>query len=867
MSIWRELRRRIEYWRNRDHHDRELQEEMQFHLESKMADTSNAREARSQFGSLARWSEECREAWGWTGIEAIAADVRYTLRGFRKAPGFAAIAIGTLALAIGGGTAILSLAEAVLYRPLPYPQADELTQIFEGTIAAARPRGDVAPGTFRALRETMQTLRGLALYQPNETTLTGDGEPERVDAALATANFFQTVGIQPHLGRFFREGEDELGKNQVVILTMELWQRRFAGDPTIIGKSILLGDLPYTVIGILPERFRFYFDRAELWTPFAASPETWAHRGRRYIYVAGRLAPGTSVSQVQAELDTLSAQYRRDFPTEFPNRKLVAVGLRDRLTEDSRTSLYFLLAAVFGLLLIACSNVANLLLTRAVARGAELSVRRALGASGGRLVRQLLTESLVLALLAGVASLFVAAVAFHILEPLVPPSMLAFTRLQLDLRVVGIQFLLALFCTLASGLLPALRATAPQATRAIGGRHHEKLRGGLIIGEIALAILLLTGAGLLFRTFTNLNNVHPGFQAEGLLSAQTVLPRNLSRDPAMRTRFYTEVLDRIRTVPGVAQATFASTVPTLWKGGISSFTLEDRGYDPARNQAMMRQVTADYFSTMKIPLLEGRFLNGSDNASSAPVIVINQAMARHFWPGESAIGKRIQRGQPDKNNPWVTVVGVVGNVYELGLAADVPVITYFPESQCPSATFASPAYIVIRTDGDPARYAPALRHAILKVNPHQTVAKVRTVTEVLAQETEQQRIQATITVAFAATALFLACLGIYGVLSYAVAQRRQEFGLRLALGASPGQLVSLVLAGGFRLTVAGTVIGVLAAAGLTRFMETLLFQVKPLEPVVFAGVTALLFSTALLACWLPARRARRVEPAQALRYH
>lgn len=863
----RELLRRIDHLRHRREQENELDEEMRFHLESKAADTGDAQAARRQFGNTTLLREDSRAVWGWPLLESAAADVRYTLRGFRKSPAFAAIAIGTLALAIGGGTAIVSLAEAVLLRPLPYPDAGELTLLFEGSLNRPEARGDTAPGTYRALREQMSTLRGLAVYQRNEMNLTGDGEPERLDAVRASANFFDTVGIRPHLGRFFREGEDTPGKDGVVILSFELWQRRFAADPHILNKTISLSETPHTVIGVLPPHFRYHYDRGELWTPFSLSPENWASRGSRYVFVTGRRAPGASVQQVQAELDSLSSQYRRDFPREFSQSALQAVDLRDRLSEDSRASLYFLLAAVFGLLLIACSNVAGLLLTRAVARGAELSVRTALGASGARLVRQLFTESLVLALLAGAASLVVAAAAFRVLQPLVPPGMLAFTTLELNPRVVAIQFALALFCTVVSGLLPAFRASGSLSTRAIGGRHHETVRGGLIVAEIALAILLLTGAALLYRTFTNLNNVDPGFRPENLISAQTILPRALYSSAPQRTRFYADVLDRIKAQPGIVDAAFTSAIPTTWKGGITFFTPADKIFVPGESRAMMRQGTPGYFATMKIPLRAGRLFTDADNASSAPVVVVNQALADQVWPGEDVIGKRLHRGDPQTENPWITVIGVVGNVYEMGLAAQAPGITYFPESQHPDATFSAPAVLVARTNGDPARYASALREAIRRTNPSQPIAKLLPVTEILALETEQRRIQATITVAFAATALFLACLGIYGVLSYAVAQRRQEFGVRLALGASPAQLVSLVLSGGVRLTLAGTLIGLAAAAALSRYMESLLFQVKPLEPAVFAAVTLILLATALFACWLPARRARRVEPAQALRYH
>ena len=866
MSILQELRNRIHYLLNRERLDGELEEEMRFHLECKEEGARDRRQARTQFGNLTQLREDSRAVWGLTLLDSIGTDIRYTLRGFRKSPAFAAIAIGTLAVAIGGGTAILTLAETVLLRPLPYPDADELTLVFEGHIRAEKVRADTSPATFRALRESMKTLHDLALYQPGEVNLTGDGEPERLDSVMTSANFFRTVGIRPQLGRFFRDGEDEEGNSRVAVLSYELWQRRFAADPNILNKSISLSDVPYTVIGVLPPQFRYYLDRGEVWIPFTAPPRTWANRGSRYIYITGRRAPGTSMEQVQAELDGLASQYRRDFPRESSTMKLQATSLKERLTEESRTSLYFLLAAVFGLLLIACSNVANLLLTRAVARGAELSVRTALGASGGRIVRQLLTEASVLALLAGAVSLLAAVAAFQVLQPLVPRGMLAFTELRLDWRVIGIQFALALFCTLASGLLPALRATGTLTTRAIGGRDHDTLRSGLIVAEIALAILLLTGAALLFQTFTNLNNVNPGFQPDHLLSAQTVLPRKLYADPAQRTRFYADVLERVAAIPGVTGAAFTSAVPTTWKGGFSGITVADRPVEPGITTAMMRQVTTDYFSTLRIPLKEGRLFQASDNASSEPVSVVNEALARRYWPGESALGKRFHRGDAKSENPWITVVGVVANVYELGLAVDPPQITYFPESQQPAATFSAPLYLMVRTQGEPAASSAALRRAIHDVQPNQTVAKLLPVTEVLAKETEQQRLQATITIAFASTALFLACLGIYGVLSYGVTQRRQEFGVRLALGAEPRQLVTMVLGSGVRLTAVGAGIGLAAATVLTRYMETLLFQVKPLDPPVLLSVTALLAATALFACWLPARRARRVEPSQALRY-
>jgi predicted permease len=477
----------------------------------------------------------------------------------------------------------------------------------------------------------------------------------------------------------------------------------------------------------------------------------------------------------------------------------------------------------------------------------------------------LATEALVLATLAGATSLLVAGACFRLLQPLVPGSMLAFTHLDLNPKVIGIQFGLALFCTLVSGLLPAFRIAGVANTRSIGGRHHERVRGALIVTEVALAIILLTGAALLFQTFRNLNGVNPGFRQEGLITAQIALPRQMEREPALRTRLYQDIVERVRAIPGVQNAAFTSAIPTTWKGGFSSNTPEGRPFQPGLMFAMMRQVTPEYFDVMKIPLREGRLFTPSDHAKGELVAVVNETAARQYWPGENPIGKRLHRGDPQSTNPWITVIGVVGNVRELGLAVDAPPITYYPESQHPTALFSAPAVVVARTAGDPAAYGNAVRAAILAVSPNQPVSEVQTADTILGKETEERRIQATITVAFAAVALFLACLGIYGVLAYAVAQRRQEFGVRLALGASPGQLAGLVMSGGLRLTLTGVLIGLSAAAGLTRFMESLLFQVRPLEPEVFAAVTGVLFVTAMLACWFPARRAQRVEPAQALR--
>lgn len=846
------LLRRWRYWRNRDAEAEELEAELDFHRE----------QAGAPMPRAAIHREDARAAWIPLFLDDLAHDIRHALRGLRQSPSFALTAIGSLALALGFGTAIASLARAVLVKPLPFAHGDRLVLIFEGRTNQTDPHGDTSPATYRDLARTMKTLQGVALFGSLETNLSGGQEPERVDGAFVTPNFFDTVGVRPHLGRFFHEAEGEPGSDQVTVLSYELWQRRYGGDRSILGREIRMNDRPFKVIGILPPGFRYCFQRPELWRTFAVPPARWATRGSRYIWVTGRLAPGATVAQVNSELERLSAQLRRDHPRESPHLLLKAMSLRARLTEDARTSLFFLLAAVAALLLIACSNVANLLLTRSVSRGAEFEVRRALGAGAWRIARQLLTESLVIAAGAAIVAVPVTAGAFVILQSLVPGAMAAYTRLSVDWTTAALLGSLALGAALISGLLPAVRGAQPINTRAVNERSHGRWRGALITAELALAILLLNGASLLFRTFINLQNVDPGFEPQPLISAQTWLPDELMKDPPRRTQFYRSVLDRVRAIPGVTHATYATTIPTAWKGGISSFHVEGRVYEPGVTMAMMRQVSGDYFTTLGIRLRAGRLLDENDTATSEKVVVINAALAQQIWPGENPLGKRIRRGDPQTPGEWIRVVGVVDNVREMGLSEPAPVITYFPESQHPAATFSAPLYVVAR---GPASATAELRRAIQAVNPRQTVSKLLPVSAVLEDEYSARRVRTLISSAFALLALLLACFGLYGVLSYSVASRSRELGVRIALGASAGNIVRLVLSEGLRLSVLGIALGVASALALTRFMKSLLFQVQPDDPLLLLAGAGILLLAALFACWRPALRAFRIDPALALR--
>lgn len=864
MSVWAEWIRRWRHLRNRAAEEASLAEEMRFHLEQRAA-ANGAEEARRRFGNVTALRERCRDEWGWPAIENTLADIRYAVRGLRRSPGFAAVAIASLAVAMGGSAAILSLAEATLARPLPYPAAEELTVVFEGAVSEGRARSDSSPANFLSLREETRTLRGLALYHSAEWNLTGEGEPERIDGIVASSEYFRTIGVAPYRGRFFGPDENVPGQAAVAVLSYELWQRRFAGDEGILNQKIRLTDVEYTVIGVLPPGFRYHLNRGEIWTPFAPEPAAWNRRGARYVYITGRRDPEVPLARVQAELDALSARLRREYPVESGTTRLEAVPLREALTENGRAQLYLLAAGVLCLLAIACANVAGLLLTRALGRENELAVRRALGASRGRVARQLLAEALVLAACGGVAGLGVTTLAMSILQPLVPSGMAPFTRLAPDGRTLVWLFALGCVVTIAAGLAPALRSGRIGATRAIGGRGQDRTRTVLLIAQVAMATVLLSGAALLLKTFSNLRHVDPGFRPEGLLSLQTVLPRALATDPIRRTRFYTDTLAAVRALPGVTNAAFASTVPTHWKGGYSGIHFAELEYDPARMVVMMRQATPGYFETMGMRLIAGRFLNTGDRTDSSPAVVVNEAFVSRYWPGQDVLGRRIGRGRPGPGTQWIEIVGVVGNVIERGVDADPPPITYFAETQQPAATFTSPNHLLVRTVGDPAVLAGPVRDAIRRINPAQAVARIRPVTEILDEETASPRLHSLLTSAFALTALFLSCLGIYGLLDYSVMQRRREFGLRLALGAAPSGLAGAVAGRGMLLAGTGLALGLALAAWMSRWMETLLYGVEPLDGTLYAEAAAVLALATAAASWIPARRIRRVDPADALR--
>jgi putative ABC transport system permease protein len=806
-------------------------------------------------------------------METLIKDIRYGVRGLWKRPGFTAVAVLTLALGIGANTAIFSVVNAVLLRPLQFRDPDRLVMIWEDATFAGFPRNTPAPAIYVDWKTQTQSFEDVAASAESTFNLTGDGDPERVAAYKVTANFFPLFGVAPALGRNFATEEDRPGAQKVAVLSHALWQTRYGGDRQIINREIQLNGEKYTVIGVMPQGFQFFESDVRLWVPLALDSEELANRGGHYLKVVARLKPGVTLDQAQADLSAVMARVAKDNPEETFDGKLsaFAMPLREQLAGDVRGSLVMLLVAVAFVLLIACANVAGLLLARAVGRRREIALRIALGASRVRVVRQLLTESLLLAAAAGVIGSVLAYWSFAFLQQLIPEQMALFTTLTLDTRILAFTLLISMLTGVIFGLVPALQSAKvdlnealKQSTRVTAS---SKLRSALIVFEVAASVVLLVGAGLLVQTLFQLFNQYSVLQPEKVLTMRTVLPQTKYKEPAQRHAFYQQVLDRVEHLPGVVSAGYSTSVPLLWKGGTSGFLPEGlkspipgMAYD-----ANHREVSADYLKTMNIPLREGRYFDTRDNETSMPVVIINETMARQYWPGEKALGRRINIGDPS-DGQWMQIVGIVGDVRQMGLDEPVKAEMYMPYQQVTDWPFFSPRDLAIRASGDTANLVSSVRKIIREVDPDQPVSNVATMSEVLGVEAAQRRMGMIMLAAFAGLALLLASLGIYGVLAYFVTQHTNEIGVRIALGANRRNILALVLKKGMGLTLLGIAIGMAAAFALTRLMSSLLFGVKAFDPLTFVAVPLLLAMVALLACWIPARRATKVDPMIALRY-
>jgi putative ABC transport system permease protein len=805
-------------------------------------------------------------------METFWQDLRFGFRQLLGKPGFAAIATLSLALGIGANTAIFSLVDAVLLRPLPFHDPDRLVMVWEDAAKIGFPRNTPAPANYADWKAQNRVFEDMAAINWRSFNLTDDGEPEKVEAQAVTANFFPLLGVKPELGRVFTGEEDQPGRNNVAVISYGLWQRRFGGDPALMGKEILLDGQKHMVIGVTPSGFQFLSKEVGLWVPAAFSPQELANRGSHYLTVVARMKPGVTLREASADVAAITQRINRDHPTHGFELGSVVISLREQLAGNVRPALIVLLVAVGFVLLIACANIANLLLARGAARFREIAVRTALGAGRMRIVRQLLTESMLLAVAGGLAGLLFAWSSFSFLKQIIPDNMVLNAGVKIDARIFGFTLLLSFLTGIVFGLAPALQAAKIDLNEALkqgGGRTgtgagHRRLRSALVVVEIALALVLLVGAGLLIRAFLRLRALDVGVNPENVLTLRTMLPRNKYGELPKRDAFYRQALERVRALPGVVSAGYTTAMPLTWKGGTNGFTIEGREQGPEQD-AQSRQVSAGYMETMGVKLRQGRFFDDHDDAQSQPVAVINETMARQFWPGEGALGKRFKLGSVDSQNPWVTVVGVAGDVKEMGLEAPAKAEMFFPYQQLPRMLWNMPRDLAVRATGDPMSAAAAARQAIWSVDRNQPVSNVRTMNEILAEEVAQRRIGMTLLAAFAALALALASLGIYGVLSYSVAQRTQEIGVRMALGAGRKDVLRMALADGMRLTTAGVAIGLGASFALTRLMAGLLFGVSATDPATFAGIALLLIAVALLACYIPARRAAKVDPMIALR--
>ncbi len=810
-------------------------------------------------------------------------DLRFALRMMLKSPGFTAVAVLALALGIGANSAIFTLVNSVLLRPLPYPESERLFLVVRQyrasrTETVSLPKIDY----WRTHNRVFDRLTAFDVIGAGYNLSGAEGEPERVRGVRVSAEFFRVVGVSPVLGRGFLPEEDLPGGRRVVVLSQGLWRRRFGADPGLLGKPVILAGEPYTVVGVMPRGFEFV-PEADLWTPL--QPVIRSNDQANYLACLGRLKPGVTAEQARAEMERLARQFRPQYPDLMGRNESFGVfSLHEWVVGNIRPALLVLLGAVGCVLLIACANVANLLLARAAARAKEVAIRTALGASRLRLLRQLLTESVVLALAGGALG---SLLGFWGLKALLvaSPAGIPLVRIAMDARVLGFTLAVSLATGVLFGLAPALRASRPDLNetlkegsgRATAGSPRSTLRGLLVAGEMALALVLLIGAALLIETYLSLRNVPPGFDPRHVLTMQMSLTGPRYAHTAQVDSFFRQVLQRLETLPGVEAASSVTSLP-LELGPDLPFNIEGRTDTDNNPGAQWRAITPSYFRAMRIPLRRGRYFTDAETGQSPAVVIINEALVRRFWPrypaGEDPIGQRITIGRimgKEFVERTREVVGVVADIKEVGLDRAAPLTLFVPCSQVPPAFTALlnrllPVAWVVRTAGEPLGMTASIQREIRAVDRQQPISNVRTMEQVLNGSIARQNFNMRLLGVFAALALVLAAVGIYGVMSYSVGQRMHEIGIRMALGAGRGAVARLIVGQGMLLALAGVLAGLGGAFGLTRLLAGLLFGVRPTNAGTFAGVSLLLLLVALAATYLPARRAMRVEPIRALRY-
>jgi len=806
-----------------------------------------------------------------TMLGDLVRDFRYAARSLARSPGFTVVAVAVLALGIGATSAIFSLVSAVWLRPLPFADAERIVTLWVDLTRVGGPETvNIAPANFVDWQERSHSFESMSALEPMDFNLTGDGgEPERLAGLRASPNLFETIGLMPILGRTFTADDDA---NDPVVISEGFWLRRLGGDPAAVGRTITLDGSPHLVVGVVPRDFRFPNGEVDVFVPTVWAPDMLARSTSYVWWSVAKLRDGVSVQAAAAELSSVAASLERDFPNTGRGAAASIVPLQEQLSVGFTPTLRALLGAVALVLLIACANVANLMLARSTTRQKELAIRKALGAARGRVLRQLLTESALLAAISVAIGLGVALACLGYLARLLPNTLPASTALSLDFRVLAFTAATALGTVLLFGAGPAFVAARRDFGAAFGravgahGATMRRLRTALIVAEIALTVVLLAGAGLLLRSYAAVLAVDPGFKAEGLLLAETVLPIPRYPDAPDRDAFYKRVLENVRALPGVESAGYTNYAPLMFMGGRALVLVEGRprpeGSAIAQNIVANRSASPGYFETLGVPLVRGRFFDDRDVRDGARVAVINETMARRHWPDQDPIGQRFSVGAPG-GGP-TTVVGVVADVRQMGLAVPADPELFLPLDQT-SIPFMWPRQMVVRTAGDPLALAPALRRAVWAVDPTQPVSSLRAMSEVLDAQLANRDMQLTLTGTFAVLALLLAAVGLYGVLSYTVSQSTNEIGLRMALGAQQKTVVGTVVRSALTTTVVGIGLGLLAASVLTSVIDSFLYGVRPTDPATAATAAGVLLLVAGLAALIPAVRAAGVNPMTALR--
>jgi predicted permease len=873
--------------------DAELSSEMRAHLDEKidaliasgMSPEEASRVARREFGNVTLLQERSREVWQWPSLESFIADIRFAFRMLRKSPGFTAVAVLTLALGIGANTAIFSVVNSVLLKPLPYPDANRLAMIFLRWPSLGIFQGAMGNADFTALRQQQQSFTAVAAFSSpdNGFTLTGSGEATEIPGSEVTSDFFSVFGEKPFLGRAFLPKESDADQPKTVVVSYQFWQQHLGADPAAIGRAITLDETSYTVIGVMPADFHF---------GDAARDQLWPIMQLRDIHqrspyskmVIGRLKPEVSIVAASADAARIAAGVSRQYPHSGQN-DAVTVPMKDFWVGKATTSLLMLLGAVFLVLLIAVVNVANLQIARAATRQREMAIRSALGAGGIRLARQLLTESILLGAIGAGFGLWLAYYGLRAIKSvdmsgnflaLSPQILPRLNEISVDWRVLVFTVLVALIASVLFGLAPVLGLRSQhldeslkQSDRSGAGSRSRLTQSILVVSEFSLALLLLAAAGLFLRSLLRSEAVSPGFEPAHIVATQINLPPARYSKPEQVTSFHQQLLERLANTPGIENAGLTLSAPPNLLEAENPFHLEGQSYEPAKSTYLAEEmpISEDYFRALGVPLIAGRFFNDQDHLPSRHELIINRTMAEQYFHGRSAVGQRVQTGDANPKSTWYTIVGVVGDVKYEGLTQKDQPTMYVPmydDGWNPWFTWSM--FLLVHTRGDAGQIAPVLRNAVAALDRDVPLSKIQTMDELLSQSVDEPRFGTVLVAIFAALALVLAAVGIYGVMSYTVARRTREIGIMVALGAQPADVLRLILTQGARLALLGAAIGLAAAFAVMRLLAGLLFGVSTTDPLTFIVAPILLMLVALAACYIPARRAMKVDPIVALRY-